>query len=449
LAIAPKPPPAAETYADEAAPVAVVVDGHVEVHTSETEEKTRGVEHDDAADLFVGESTVFEYTEEEAKRVLWKLDLFCCRWCYLSFIDKAVLSNASILGLLDDDHLVGQDYSWASAIFYFGYLIFQYPSSLCMQNFATLAVCRFFLGAFETCITPVMAIYVGQYWTRREQPLRACIWWMGAPLGGFTANGRAYSITSAAWGGGKYSQWQVLFLIWGPITIAWGVVLLFALPNSPMKAWFLDQRERKVAVMRVIANHTGIENRDYRRYQVFEALKDIQCWVYFCLVLLQCIVGSGLLVSAYLANRFRNARIFVSLVSNVVALTGSLLAYCLPASDPHGRQGGICIMCACTVTYIMAMSMMSANMGCFTKKATCSAMFFLSREAPTYPTGFRAFFVSTALMIVIQFSLLFYIFRENKRRNAISAGLSREEQADAAAFLDMTDKEQPGFRYVY
>ena len=173
---------------------------------------------------------------------------------------------------------MGQQYSWVSGIFYFGYLVAQYPSSVLMQklpigryfgamivlwgvastciaatnNFATLAVCRFFLGFFETCISPIMTIYVGQYWTRKEQPLRACIWWMGAPLGGFVIDGLAYSITSPSWGGGgKYSQWQVLFLIWGPITIAWGLFLVVAMPNSPMTAWFLTDRERKVAVMRV------------------------------------------------------------------------------------------------------------------------------------------------------------------------------------------------------
>lgn len=75
--------------------------------------------------------------------------------------------------------------------------------------------------------------------------------------------------------------------------------------------------------------------------------------------------------------------------------------------------------------------------------------FFLSTESPTYPTGFRAFFVSTALMIVILVFLMIYLKRENARRNKISAALAEEEQADAAAFLDQTDKEQPGFRYMY
>lgn len=75
--------------------------------------------------------------------------------------------------------------------------------------------------------------------------------------------------------------------------------------------------------------------------------------------------------------------------------------------------------------------------------------FFLAKESPTYPTGFRAFYVSTALMIVIQSALLVYLRWENARCDRISAALEHEEQADAAAFLDLTDKEQPGFRYIY
>ena len=138
---------------------------------------------------------------------------------------------------------------------YFGAMVALWGvASTCIvatDSFATLATCRFFLGFFETCVAPVLTVYVGQYWTRREQPLRACIWWIGAPLGGFVIDGLAYSITSPNWGSAKYTQWQVLYLIWGPITIAWGVFLFFMMPNSPMTAWFFTARERKVAVMRV------------------------------------------------------------------------------------------------------------------------------------------------------------------------------------------------------
>jgi ACS family allantoate permease-like MFS transporter len=67
----------------------------------------------------------------------------------------------------------------------------------------------------------------------------------------------------------------------------------------------------------------------------------------------------------------------------------------------------------------MCLSLISSNIAGFTKKATASVMFFiaycvgqiitpqlfLSSQAPTYPTGFRAFFTTVALMIVIQILL--------------------------------------------
>lgn len=74
----------------------------------------------------------------------------------------------------------------------------------------------------------------------------------------------------------------------------WGIVLFFAMPTSPMSAWFLNGRERKIAVFRVIQNHTGLQNRQYKLYQVLEALRDPQAWMLFANVFLQCIPGGGL-----------------------------------------------------------------------------------------------------------------------------------------------------------
>jgi len=45
------------------------------------------------------------------------------------YLDKSAMSYSAILGLRKDLHLVGQDYSWASAVFYFGYLASAYPVS--------------------------------------------------------------------------------------------------------------------------------------------------------------------------------------------------------------------------------------------------------------------------------------------------------------------------------
>jgi len=40
----------------------------------------------------------------------------------LQYLDKSAMGFSAILGLRTDLHLVGQDYSWATSCFYFGYL---------------------------------------------------------------------------------------------------------------------------------------------------------------------------------------------------------------------------------------------------------------------------------------------------------------------------------------
>lgn len=42
----------------------------------------------------------------------------------MAFLDKQTLNYTSLMGLLQDLHLTGNQYSWASGIFYFGYLFF-------------------------------------------------------------------------------------------------------------------------------------------------------------------------------------------------------------------------------------------------------------------------------------------------------------------------------------
>ena len=48
------------------------------------------------------------------------------------FLDKSALGFTAIMGLRTDLGLSGEDFSWASGIYYFGYLIASYPASMIM-----------------------------------------------------------------------------------------------------------------------------------------------------------------------------------------------------------------------------------------------------------------------------------------------------------------------------
>lgn len=51
------------------------------------------------------------------------------------FLDKSALSYTAIMGLRDDLKLQGTDYSWASSIYYFGYLIASYIAGVIMVRY--------------------------------------------------------------------------------------------------------------------------------------------------------------------------------------------------------------------------------------------------------------------------------------------------------------------------
>lgn len=53
----------------------------------------------------------------------------------LQYLDKVALGYAAVYGLRADLGLVGQDYSWASSMFYFGYLVGQIPANYLLQKF--------------------------------------------------------------------------------------------------------------------------------------------------------------------------------------------------------------------------------------------------------------------------------------------------------------------------
>lgn len=81
---------------------------------------------------------VSPYTQALAKRVIRKIDLQILAIMFvtynLNFMDKTILSSAAVFGLTEDNHLHGEQYSWVGSMFYFGYLFFEYPTTVLIQK---------------------------------------------------------------------------------------------------------------------------------------------------------------------------------------------------------------------------------------------------------------------------------------------------------------------------
>ncbi|KAK3686797.1 hypothetical protein LTR37_019476, partial [Vermiconidia calcicola] len=134
----------------------------------------------------------------EAKRVLRKVDLrvmpILVVIYLLQYLDKNGINYASAYGLEEGLGLTGQDYSWLSSIFYFGYLVAQYPAGYLMQrlpiakvlsgavlawsvvlfttpactNFAGIAANRFLLGFLEATVNPGFVMIIGMWYRSAE-----------------------------------------------------------------------------------------------------------------------------------------------------------------------------------------------------------------------------------------------------------------------------------------
>jgi ACS family allantoate permease-like MFS transporter len=75
------------------------------------------------------------------------------------------------------------------------------------------------------------------------------------------------------------SYWKWIYVILGPCTMLVGLLVCTLLPSTPMKAWFLNRRERQIAVRRLIGNQTGIQTRKFKWKQALGAFRDPQLYL--------------------------------------------------------------------------------------------------------------------------------------------------------------------------
>lgn len=257
----------------------------------------------------VADIVELQTTDEENAKLLRKIDLalmpIMCACYMLQLLDKLTLNFSSQLGLIQDLNFHGSQYGWTSSIFYFGYLAWTWPSSwlvvrlplgkyiagtvlvwgavlMChgaCNNFGGFMTARFFLGASEAAVAPGFGLIVGMFYKRDEQPLRQGFWFAGNCIaniiGGLISYGIGHIHSSLA-------TWRVLFLILGAVTVAYSAVLWIFLPDSPIKAQFLNDREKKLAVHRTLENtSSAMDEDDFQTCQMWEALRDPQAWLLF------------------------------------------------------------------------------------------------------------------------------------------------------------------------
>lgn len=124
-----------------------------------------------------------------------------------------------------------------------------------------------------------------QWYTKSEQAPRFSIWYCGLGLGqiigGFISFGFQHIGPNAGLKG-----WQIMFIVLGLITCLVGVIMVLILPDTPMKAKWLTEAEKRALLKHVSVNQTGIENHRFKWSQLKEVLLDAQIWIMLLITIL-------------------------------------------------------------------------------------------------------------------------------------------------------------------
>jgi len=107
----------------------------------------------------------------------------------------------------------------------------------------------------------------GFWYTRKEIPLRQCIWYSSLGWGGIIGSYISMGVSTLP-ADTKPERWELIFFALGGATCLWAIVVWILLPDSPSNARFLNHRERLVAVKRVAGNETGIKNKSFDKSQI-------------------------------------------------------------------------------------------------------------------------------------------------------------------------------------
>ncbi|KAJ5542764.1 Major facilitator superfamily domain general substrate transporter [Penicillium sp. DV-2018c] len=354
-----------------------------------------------------------------------------------------------------------------------------------------LFVQRFFLGFIESVIPTSFMTIVSGYYTQEEQALRQAWWFSGT--GWFTIIGGALNYGFGQIQSGSLKRWQYIYILAGALTFLFGLWCC-TMPNSPVSAWFLTPQERVVAVERLRKGQTGVRCQKIKIDQLRECLTDVK--IYLVAIMMAAaytingaISGFGPLIVSTFGYDTLYSILFQFPVGAVCVIFIPLCGY-IPTIIPNTR---IPLLIACCLPVIAGCVMIwksewgyrpatpvagyaltgffgpvvsliitvgASNVAGATKKSVMAATVFVAytvgniigpqlvksnQKAEHYPELWTGMIICYCITIAAAVVLYLILRRENRIRDSMELD---EAQRDKIAFDDLTDKQNPFFRYA-
>ncbi|KAI9764610.1 MAG: hypothetical protein M1840_008344 [Geoglossum simile] len=473
--------------------------------------------------------------EKRVRALLWRIDrrivpiMFACYT--MQFLDKVLINYAAVMGINKDLKLEGNDFTNAATAFFIAYLIAEVPNAMVLQkvpiakwlgfnvvawgiacactaaaqDYHTLLVARIFLGTFEAAIAPCLMLLSSMWYTRAEQAPRFSLWYCGLGVGQILGGIVSHGFQQVKSGDGELAGWRVMFITLGLVTVAIGVVTAVWLPDSPMKAEWLNEEERVWIIRRVRGNRTGILKRGVKWHHLIELLVDPQIWGLVLLTVLISI-SSGVITtySSTIIKSFGYTAPISALLntpSGLVSIASTLfvgfgvrstshrwawiVACCIPgivgggllSFSPHRNRAalltGIYMVNAIVATLTLIYQWTISNCAGSTKRVVAATLVagafsvgsiigpqtFQARDAPEYkPAKIAVLATQSGGAVVAVVLFRYYVWANRRKESIVIDGIPAEkegqvrvetEEVEEEGWKNLTDRQDKSFRYVY
>ncbi|OTB05151.1 hypothetical protein M426DRAFT_57407 [Hypoxylon sp. CI-4A] len=483
----------------------------------------------DKAAQFIAEHGEVTFTYEEERQVLKRIDMrilpLILGAYFFQQLDKSSLSYVSIFGIMQDANLESMEYSWLGSILYLAQLIFQPLAAFLLvklptgkvigtavvcwgtcaaimaacTNFASLLAMRFLLGSFEAMIAPSLLAVTQMWWRRSEQTMRASYWnamnGVTFIVGSLVTYGLGHIVST------KIYRYQTIFIFCGVLTVIFGISFLVFMPDSPMEAKYLNERERIIAVERLRANQMGVASRQWKWDHVKETFTDFKTLLWFILIVAISIASGGIstfgnlilkdfgftnfnailfsmptgaiqvviiIGSAWLATRIGRKGVVITGLS-CLPIIGTVLMLTVPRNEKNKGVlllGYYLVQCLGAITP-MVYAWSAQNTGGDTKKKTSSATMFMgmctgnvigpllynTKDAPLYRPGLIANLIMFVLVGVLGLLIPVYLMALNKwhakkreevgkQANVVDESMVRRRDMQDSKAVELEQNEQ-------